>query len=145
MPRGYRPADVKKRKEVFLQAYQNTLCNVSAACEQIGISRSVVYKWEKEDPEFFKVMQQLEDYQVDFVEHQLMASIKAGSVQAQIFYLKTKGKHRGYVERTEVTGAGGRPLGEGVNETVERVLMNMTPSQMAEIAREIDHDTTLRS
>ena len=42
----------------------------------------------------------LEDY-LDFVETELHNKIKAGDVEAIIFYLKTHGKHRGYVETQE--------------------------------------------
>ena len=38
---------------------------------------------------------------VFFVESSLMKAIEGGNVTAMIFYLKTQGKGRGYVERSE--------------------------------------------
>jgi hypothetical protein len=38
--------------------------------------------------------------------------MKDGNMTAIIFYLKTQGKSRGYVERQEVTGADGKKLFE---------------------------------
>ena len=43
----------------------------------------------------------------DRAEIKLMEAIENGEIPAIIFRLKTKGKKRGYVERQEVTGAGG--------------------------------------
>jgi hypothetical protein len=43
----------------------------------------------------------------DRAEIKLMQAIEDGEIAAIIFRLKTKGKKRGYVERQEVTGAGG--------------------------------------
>jgi len=43
----------------------------------------------------------------DRAEIKLMEAIEDGEIAAIIFRLKTKGKKRGYVERQEVTGAGG--------------------------------------
>ncbi|CAB4188589.1 hypothetical protein UFOVP1175_39 [uncultured Caudovirales phage] len=43
----------------------------------------------------------------DRAEIKLMEAIEEGEIAAIIFRLKTKGKKRGYVERQEVTGAGG--------------------------------------
>jgi hypothetical protein len=40
----------------------------------------------------------------------LFKLIKEGNVAATIFYLKTQGKQRGYIERQEVTGADGAPI-----------------------------------
>ena len=39
---------------------------------------------------------------MDFAESQLHQQIKDGSVAATIFYLKTKGKKRGYIEKSEL-------------------------------------------
>ena len=38
---------------------------------------------------------------LDFAESQLYKQIADNSTAATIFYLKTKGKHRGYIEKTE--------------------------------------------
>lgn len=43
----------------------------------------------------------------DMAEGELYKKIKNGDTTAIIFYLKTQAKERGYVERQEVTGAGG--------------------------------------
>ena len=47
---------------------------------------------------------------IDFVESKLMQAINSGNITAMIFFLKTKGKDRGYVERREVSGPGGAPV-----------------------------------
>jgi len=38
---------------------------------------------------------------IDMVEGQLLTQIKRGNITAIIFFLKTKAKHRGYIERHE--------------------------------------------
>jgi len=45
----------------------------------------------------------------EWVENKLIQQIDADNLTAIIFYLKTQGKHLGYVERQEVTGADGAP------------------------------------
>lgn len=47
---------------------------------------------------------------LDIAESKLIENIKDNDNTAIIFYLKTKGKNRGYVERTEVTGKDGNEL-----------------------------------
>jgi len=47
---------------------------------------------------------------IDVAESKLFENIDEGDNTAIIFYLKTRAKHRGYVERSELTGVGGRDL-----------------------------------
>jgi len=47
---------------------------------------------------------------LDMSESQLLKAVQAGDGQMIRFHLMTKGKHRGYTERTEVTGAEGAPV-----------------------------------
>ena len=44
------------------------------------------------------------------VEGQLLSQIRRGNITAIIFFLKTKAKHRGYVERHEYTGKDGKDI-----------------------------------
>ena len=90
------------KKETILQALENSLGVVTIACKQADVPRSTYYKWLKEDEEFAKDVKEIENIALDFAESQLHTQIKDGSTPATIFYLKTKGKKRGYVERNEL-------------------------------------------
>lgn len=69
---------------------------VAAACEAAGISRGTFYRWCREDPEFKEQVDAVQETQIDYVESKLLKNITAGDTTAIIFYLKTKGKSRGY-------------------------------------------------
>ena len=90
------------KKETILQALEKSLGVVTIACKQADVPRSTYYKWLKEDEEFAKDVKEIENIALDFAESQLHTQIKDGSTPATIFYLKTKGKKRGYVERNEL-------------------------------------------
>lgn len=83
---------------------------VSQAARKLRCSRTTIYNY---IDKYTTVKQALEDERedlLDFVEGKLLENIKDGNMTAIIFYLKTQGKHRGYVERQEIAGAGGGPL-----------------------------------
>ena len=65
-----------------------------------------VNRWE----ETRQAYQDENERSLDFTEGQLLARIKDGDSSMIKFHLMTKGKHRGYVERQEVTGAEGREI-----------------------------------
>ena len=81
---------------------RNNLGHISRACESAKISRGTYYKW-IDEAEFKEQVDAVNEGLVDHVEHQLLKKIDMGDTTAIIFYLKTKGKNRGYVEKQEVS------------------------------------------
>jgi hypothetical protein len=92
----------KENKEKLIEALKQSLGVVTTACDSIGITRQTYYYWLKTDEEFRKEVEDLENVTLDFAESQLFKQIKEGSTAATIFYLKTKGRKRGYIEKTEL-------------------------------------------
>lgn len=90
-----------KRKKKILEALREGRGIITYACQKVGISRQTYYNMIKEDEEFAKEVENINDETVDLVESKLLSAINNGDITAIIFYLKTKGKKRGYVERTE--------------------------------------------
>lgn len=88
-------------KKAMIDAMVKSIGIVTTACKKVGIGRTQYYAWLKEDPEFKKAINDIEEIALDYVESQLHAQIGDGNVAATIFYLKTKGKARGYIERQE--------------------------------------------
>ena len=101
---------IEHTKKALVEALEKSLGVVTTACKIVGISRTTFYQYLKDDPAFAKEVQDIENIAIDFVESQLFKQIKEGNTTATIFYLKTKAKKRGYVERQEVTGAEGEKI-----------------------------------
>ena len=99
----------EQHKKAILEALEQSLGVVTTACKKVGIGRTTFYQWLKDDEEFAKQVDDISNITLDFAESQLHKQIKNGNTSATIFYLKTKGKKRGYVERQEITGADGMP------------------------------------
>ena len=91
------------KKERLLKALEKSLGIVSTACESLGISRTTYYKYYNEDKDFKRSVDSIGDIALDYAESQLFELIKEKNVTAIIFYLKTKGKKRGYIEKQEVS------------------------------------------
>ena len=91
------------KKKAFLEAYEKTLCNITAACKASGVSRQTFYNWRADDPDFASELSDLNEATLDIAESVLKEiMVKQKNITAVIFFLKTKGKERGYVERSEV-------------------------------------------
>lgn len=108
-------------KEDILQALEEKNGIVSIACKSIGLARSTFYKWMSDDPDFKEAVNEIQEVTLDFVESKLMEKISGVTVKkgetdegedivydvppsdtAIIFYLKTRGKKRGYIEKSEL-------------------------------------------
>jgi hypothetical protein len=91
------------KKEQLLEALERSLGIVSTACQSIGISRTTYYKYYNDDEDFKQSVDSISNIALDCAESQLFELIKEKNVTAIIFYLKTKGKKRGYIEKQEVS------------------------------------------
>lgn len=90
-----------KRQEKFLSALQDAGGNITAACMKSGIrSRQTIYNW-MNNPDFKNEVEVINESSLDYVESKLMTAIQNDNITAIIFYLKTKGKKRGYIETIE--------------------------------------------
>ena len=79
------------------------------AAKSVGIGRDTHYRWMREDPDYRKEVESVEGIALDFAESGLHEQIMDGNITAIIFYLKTKGKVRGYIERSEVVQKDDKP------------------------------------
>ncbi len=96
----------EKGKLAMLEALEKTLGVVTTACKLVGISRESHYNWLEDDKAYYDAVKSIDNVAIDFAESNLHKQIKKGSTSATIFYLKTKGKKRGYVEKQELDVSG---------------------------------------
>lgn len=99
-----------QEKENIIKALSESYGIVTSACNATGLPRSTFYRWLKEDTEFKAAVDDVQESTIDVVEGELFKLIKSGETAAILFYLKTKAKKRGYIERQEFTGSDGTPL-----------------------------------
>ena len=92
--------DLSKQK--MLKALEKTLGVVTTAARSAEIDPSTHYAWLKSDPDYVKAVENIDEITIDFGESCLHKRMNEGSDAAIIFYLKTKAKKRGYIERSEI-------------------------------------------
>lgn len=90
-----------KKKIEFIEAYKRMAGNISAACKSANIPRKTYYNWMK-DNEFAEDIYNAYEETIDWAESKLMRQIENDNITAIIFYLKTKGQKRGYVEKQDI-------------------------------------------
>ena len=91
---------LRGKKKLMIEALKKNLGSVTHASRLIGIGRTTHYYWLNTDSEYKKEAEEIEDYVTDMVENALYNKILVDKdTQCIIFYLKTKGAKRGYIER----------------------------------------------
>jgi hypothetical protein len=88
--------DTQKKKKQLLIYLKRSLGVVTAACDATGISRQTHYRWYSSDNKYRDKVDDIGNVALDFAESKLYESIKKGCPASIIFYLKTKGRDRGY-------------------------------------------------
>ena len=97
-------------KKNLLLALEKSLGIVTPACEEVSLSRKTFYEYYKDDEEFKNSVDDINNIALDFVESQLFGNIKLGNERSILFYMRYKGKKRGYNETLDITVRGEQPL-----------------------------------
>lgn len=105
--------------------------NISETAKALNVSRRCVYDWLEDDLTFKQAYDDQLESLIDFAESKLLSSINNGSDTATIFFLKTKGKVRGYVEKSEIDHT---TKGDSLN----KALSNMTDEELEQKLKELN-------
>ena len=97
---------IQQRKKGLLVALEKALGIVTTACKSVGVDRGTFYNYYNSDPEFKAAVDELENVSLDFAESTLYGLMRDKNPAAVIFYLKTKGRKRGYTEHSSVEHSG---------------------------------------
>ena len=112
----------KPRIEIFEKLVRSKSGNLTSIAEAIGVTRRAVELWLEKDEKFKQIKVQFDESMLDLCETQtynlikgiprIIKNAKGDDVfdgwnqepdrTLMIFMLKTKGKHRGWVERQEI-------------------------------------------
>ena len=90
----------KKNKEILLESLRVNLGVISPALKAASVCRETFNTYYRDDLDFQREVDEIREDAIDFVEKQLFTQIKNGGAAQTIFYLKTKGRSRGYIEQT---------------------------------------------
>lgn len=105
---------IKKKKEKFLKALEETMGIVTIACQKVRIHRSTYYDWVEKDSEFKKEVERIKTQQMGWVEDKLLQAIKNNNISAINFYLRCK--HPEYKPKSEFSFDT-----EIVNKTLDKI------------------------
>ncbi len=103
----------KKREQTakrIIEALRETKGLLTLAAHKAGISYRTINRYANEFPSVREAIHEAKESMLDFAEGKLFGAMNEGNMTAIIFYLKTQGKGRGYIERHEYTGEGGAPI-----------------------------------
>lgn len=88
-------------------ALMETKGMVYLAAKRLGCSHTTVYNYIEKHASVKDAWDSANGEMGDVAELKLYQAVQDGQPWAVAFYLKTKGKSRGYTERQEITGADG--------------------------------------
>jgi hypothetical protein len=90
------------KNEQIIIALENAGGMVTDAAKQLGMNRSALSRRIHGNKKLKAAYEDICESRLDLAETELQNKIKKGDITSIIFFLKCKGKHRGYVERMEI-------------------------------------------
>ncbi len=106
--------------KVVLKALEENRGMVYLAARSINCTAKTIYNYRAKHPEIQEMIDAQRGAFLDQTECALEEAVMRGEGWAVCFTLKCLGKDRGYVERSEFTGADGAPLFDPLAKALEK-------------------------
>lgn len=97
-------------QKLVIEALHETKGAVYLAANRLSCSHQAIYDWIKKNPAVANVKDYYDGELVDIAESRARLATINGEQWAVKMVLMTKGRNRGWVERTELTGPDGGPI-----------------------------------
>lgn len=109
----------EENKRLLLLALEKHGGLINRACREVGLSRTSHHNWYHGDPEYKEAVDIIQEGYLDIAESELFKKIKEGDTKSIFFYLRYRGKKRGYSDNLDVT-----TNGEGLNKVTIEIIRN---------------------
>jgi len=93
-------------KSTIKQALETARGNVTLCAEVLGVTRQTVYSYMKRYPDLVAVREDATNYVLDIAEAHIEKMVISGDMDAIKFYLRTKGRVRGYMTSGQIEHKG---------------------------------------
>lgn len=88
-----------KDRQKFVQTLESCNGVITTACNIHHVSKATLYRYRKKYKTFGEAVNEAKGLQIDYAESKLFKLIEEKNVTAIIFFLKTRGRDRGYGEK----------------------------------------------
>lgn len=93
---------MKINRKKVINALKDSFGNQSVIAQRCGVERATITQFLNKNLDIREMIEQEREKLIDVAEIKLNSKITEGSDRAIEFFLKTKGKKRGYVEKSEI-------------------------------------------
>jgi len=119
--------------EQVISALQAKRGMVGLAARMLGCHAKTVHRMIDRHPQIKAALEDQRSQMLDVAESALLKLISEGNVSATIFFLKTRGKERGYVERVQHLGVNvsltAEDLANLTDEEIDACISRLTASE----------------
>jgi len=130
----------------FLRKFADFNWAIAATAREVGVSPNIVRKWKNKYPEFNIAVNDMKENEKDYVESRLMDFIACDDPQgvaATIFYLKTKGQDRGYMDPKKKGGEVRELRDRMVLDAIFAAALKRGIPEASLANKEIEHDKVI--
>lgn len=94
--------NTEQNKKNLIEAMKKHHGIVSKACATVGLSLQTFYVYYRSDEDFKAQIDSIDELNLDTVEDKLFENIMDRDRQSIFFYLKYKGRKRGYIDSSDI-------------------------------------------